>query len=401
MSPEEADRHELSEALAQLDEHQPGEALGTAPGVDHAALSAALGGEAGGAPGGESDHTTTPTSPPVLAPVPDPPPGATPALELDWPTEGEQLVIEDEPPRRGLFVRAPRPGDESTDPEVLAQQGIRRRNWILVALATLVAAAVLAFLAARASDTSKDPAVVAASREESTDAAPAAAKPPGEPRQITPDVVELLTLLGLSAEQIAAVDGGPLIDAGEGDALADQPRIEQAGTFLLTLDADAVRSLFGTSGEAPCGTHNDLHGAAFQSACTTTVREPAPGTYFLQWVDTGESYLAPQSTGASIRASIDTNADGAVDIPANVISKGAEGVELTDGATGLGTQALVLGTAMAFLVPVNENATPQWAYATAATTGQLSDIIDWQRWVIEPEGARRAAPAIYGVDVRP
>ena len=63
--------------------------------------------------------------------------------------------------------------------------------------------------------------------------------------------------------------------------------------------------------------------------------------------------------------------------------------------------AIVLGTAIAFLVPIEEGATPQWAFATAATTGQLSDITDWQRWLIHPDGTRVASPTVYGTDVRP
>jgi hypothetical protein len=352
MNPEEADRNELSDALAELDE--PG---------------------------------------PLLAPVPDPPESAAPPLELEW-TEAENPLLQPRPLSRPISASTP-VGGVVTVPETGGPTN--RGRWLLVSLACLVVAAVLAFVAIRM--TSADPA-------DEEDAAPPAETTeapaePFEPTQLTPDVANLLTIIGLTPEQLKTVDSQPLSDAAEGDSLPGQPRVEQAGAVAINLDPPAMERLFGGSGEAPCGTLNDIHGAPFNAACAATVSEPTSGQYLVVWADTGQSYLDPASADASLRASVDVNSDGGVDVPANIVSQGSGAVEVTDGATGLGTRVLILGTAVAVMIPIEQGTLPQWAFATAATTGQMSDIIDWQRWIVDAGATRQEMPPVFGSDVLP
>jgi hypothetical protein len=218
---------------------------------------------------------------------------------------------------------------------------------------------------------------------------------------VSEDTALALTLVGLTPDQIETVGGASTLDADDDLVpVPGAPEIARIGAFALARTPEQESAVFGSTGSVPCGSRNDTSAIPVAAACTAAGAESAGGTSLFIWaeLDTG---LLESVAGAGVRASVDLDADGAIDLPITLQSTDGAAPVLIDIDEAVAVRALVAGDTVLFAVRTDAlGTTPQWALASATAAGTLTDVTEWQRWVVDADGNRTTDAIVNGTDVR-
>lgn len=212
---------------------------------------------------------------------------------------------------------------------------------------------------------------------------------------LSDQTLQAFGLLGVGADAAETSSGQVVIDVEAQRPAPKQPHVKQAGALVVELDQESFES-----GDTACDTIANIDRTRVGTVCDDQFRDDPLDKYLVVWVDVGVNFLTPALENAGLQVSVDLDGDGRIDIPASITSGGVELPTVEDGLDDSPIMARVVGNTILFAVPMSDETIPQWSAATAATNTQLTDVTEWQRWVIERGGEVRLQQVEFGDDVR-